>query len=255
MFIDVWQIYFGPFGVNLNTMILVFLILLGGFYRKFRKQKTHLFEIAFLLFLAGFLYFTFHGKLLQLIFPISLPERPFVDVNLSANYALTSFFTFMFFPFIALLMLKREISIDKFGLRISNLKQTLVFTLLGLLSTVSLWLFNKVYLGFGFAHEYYTVEGIVAWFLLVILFSVFIQIFYFHGILFRRYLDSENGFLLVMISTAAYQSFIVSSWIGVITNVMGQFVKLAITWKTRNIYDAVLIHTTVNAIDTLVQVC
>ena len=73
-----WPIFFGPVGINLSIILLGLFIFVLAVIEKMRAKRTYLFEVSFLLFLAGFLFLTLHGRVLQVVFPISLPERPLV---------------------------------------------------------------------------------------------------------------------------------------------------------------------------------
>jgi len=135
---DVWNTYFGPIGVNLSIVLLsVLVFILGIIKRKQFKRETKLLEVSFLLFLAGVLYFTLHGRLLQLPFPVSIPERPLVDNNLTFNYFLTSLLTFIVFPVLLLVAMRSDISLKSLGLEVVDSRQTLVYASLGLVTNVS----------------------------------------------------------------------------------------------------------------------
>ncbi len=133
----VWRIYFGPIGINLGIITLGLAVPVLGIAKKFKRKETRLFEISFLLFLVGFLYLTLHDRLLQFPFPVSLPEKPVVDNNLTFNYALTSLLTFPVFPVSALIIAKRDVSLESFGLKVSNSKKTIFYILRALMSIAS----------------------------------------------------------------------------------------------------------------------
>lgn len=251
--IPVWHEYFGPVGLNLSIIILGLFVLFLAVAKKYMKKETRLFEVSLLLFLVGFLYFTLHGRLLQLPFPISVPEQPLVDNNLTFNYALTSLLTFIVFPVLLLFLLKSDFSLRSFGLEIVGSRWTVLYASLGLIFVVSLFLISQTLFGFTWIPEY-TFDGLVLWILFVSVLSVFAQAFFFNGILFNRYLDYENGFLLAVISILALQMFISSSLNWAILNIVGSIAKVAVTWKTRNIYGAALMSIITNLIDIFLQV-
>jgi len=154
-----WPIYFGLAGINLSAIFLALLVLVLAITRKLRGKRTQLFEVSFLLFLVGFLFLTFHGRLFQFIFPISLPEKPLVDNNLTFNYALASLLTFLVFPVLTLILLKGDVSLGKVGLRMLNLRQTIFYTSFGLIFTVSIFCFSYAFFGFrwiSFLSAYYS---------------------------------------------------------------------------------------------------
>jgi cytochrome bd-type quinol oxidase subunit 2 len=119
----VYPIYFGPIRINLTIVFLASFVLALAIVQKTRGKRIHFLEISLLLFLVVFLYLTLHGRLLQVIFPIVLPERPLVDNNLTFNYTLTSILTFTVFPIIALILLKSNISLEKLGLRVHDISK------------------------------------------------------------------------------------------------------------------------------------
>jgi len=253
LYFGVWPVYFGPVGINLSVIFLGLFVLILAIVEKLRAKRTYLFEVSLLLFVVGSLYFTLHGRLLQPIFPISLPEKPLVDNNLTFNYAFTSLLTFLVFPVFLLILSKREVSVEKVGLKVLGLRQTIHYVVLGLIFSVLLFLLSYVFFGFKWIYEY-TFDGLILWTLLVSILSVFAQTFFFFGILFNKYLGVENGFLLAAISILAFQLFISASLPWIAVNIIGSIAKIVVTWKTRNIYGAVLMNVTVNLIDILVQI-
>lgn len=255
MSLSVWNAYFGPIGINLSIIILGLLVLVIAITRKFTKKgvKTRLFEVSFLLFLVGVLYFTLHGRLLQLPFPVSVPEKPLVDNNLTLNYFFTSLLTFMAFPTLLLLVMRSDVSLKSLGLKVLDSKQTLSYALLGIGFNVFLFLLSNTLFSFRWIPEY-TSHGLVLWILFVSILSVFSQVFFFVGLLFNRYVDDENCVLLAIISVSAFQMFISSSLFWTISTVIGSVTKVLITWKTRNIYGAAFMSITANLIDIFIQV-
>jgi hypothetical protein len=248
-----WPIYFGPVGINLSIIFLGLFILILAIIQKLRAKQTYLFEISFLLFLVGFLFLTLHGKLLQFIFPISLPEKPLVNNNLTFNYFLTNLLAFIVFPVLAFILLRRNVSWMKFGLKVLNLKQTMLYAFLGVAFAIFLFGFSHTLFGFRWVSEY-TFNGLILWILFVTILSVFAQTFFFIGILFNKYLGHEKGFLLTIISIFAIQFFTFASLPWIITNIAGSAAKIAVTWKTRNIYGAVLMGIITNLIDITIQI-
>lgn len=249
----VWNIYFGLIGINLGIILLGLFVLALAIIQKQRVKRTCLFDVSFLLFLVGFLYPTLHGRLLQFIFPISLPEKPLVDNNLTFNYALTNLLTFLLFPAALLILLRRNVSFSDVGLKVQNLKQTAVYAFFGVIFIAALFLFSNSFFGFRWITEY-TVEGVILWILFVTVISIFTQTLFFLGILFNAHLNYENGFLLAVISILANQLFISAllPWIAI--NIAGSAAKIVVTWKTRNIYSATLMSIALNLIDITLQI-
>ena len=248
----VWRAFFGPVVINLGVTVLGLIVLVLAIFIKFRAKRTSLFEVSLLLFLAGFLYFTLHSRLLQSVFPISLPEQPLVDNNLTFNYTATSLLTFLIFPILLLILLRSDVSLKSIGLKIFDIKQTAVYALFGSIFNVSLFLLSQSLFGFRWIQEY-TSSGLVLWILLVSVFSVFFQTFFFTGVLFNKYLEKENALLLAVISISAVQLFTYASLPWVILNIVGSVAKIVVTWKTRNIYGATLMSIGTQVIDILVQ--
>lgn len=248
-----WPIFFGLVGLNLSVLLLGLFVLILAIIEKLRGKRTGLFEVSFLLFLVGFLFLTLHGGLLQFIFPISLPEKPLLDNNLTFNYTLTNLLTFLVFPVLLLILLRSGLSWKRFGLKVLNFKQTVLYTFLGLIFTVFVFLLSQASFGFRWISEY-TFGGLLLWILLVAILSVFAQSFFFIGILFNAYLENQNGFLLAIFSILAVQLFALASLPWIVINITSSVAKVVVTWKTRNIYGAVLMGITVNLIDVFIQI-
>lgn len=141
----------------------------------------------------------------------------------------------------------------KFGLKVLNLKQTMLYAFLGVAFAIFLFGFSHTLFGFRWVSEY-TFNGLILWILFVTILSVFAQTFFFIGILFNKYLGHEKGFLLTIISIFAIQFFTFASLPWIITNIAGSAAKIAVTWKTRNIYGAVLMGIITNLIDITIQI-
>lgn len=233
---------------SLGLFVLVLAII-----RKLREKRTRLFEVSFLLFLVSFLYFTLHGRLLQLPFPVSIPEKPLVDNNLTFNYATTSLLTFLVIPVLLLIIAKRDVSLESLGLEVSDSKQTIFYIFLGVIFNVFLFLLSYTFFGFKWIPEY-TVDGLVLWILFVSILSVFSQTFFFIGILFNKYSNCENSILLAIIAILAFQLFISAQLPWIVSNIVGSTAKIMVTWKTRNIYGAVLMSVTSQLIDIFIQI-
>ena len=248
----VWRAFFDPVVINLGVTVLGLLVLVLAAFIKFRTKRTGLFEVSLLLFLVGFLYFTFHIGLLQSVFPISLPEQPLIDNSLTFNYAATSLLTFMVFPILLMMLLRSNVSLKSFGLKIYNIKQTAVYSVFGLIFNVSLFLLSQPLFGFRWVQEY-TLIGLILWLLLVSVLSVFCQTFFFTGVLFNKYQEKENKVLLAVISISALQLFTHVSLPWVILNILSSAAKIAVTWKTRNIYGSTFMSIATQLIDVLIQ--
>lgn len=253
MAFGVWHVYFGPFGINLGVILLGLFVLVLAIIKKLRGKQTYLFEISFLLLLVGFLYHTLHGRLLQSIFPVSLPEKPLVDNNLTSNYTLTSLLTYLVFPVFTLIIAKRDVSLESFGLKVSDSKKKIFYIFLGVIFNVFVFLLSYTFFGFRWIPEY-TVDGLVLWILFVSIFSVFTQTLFFIGILFNRYLNHENSILLAVVSILAFQLFISATLPWIVTNVLGSVVKIIVTYKTRNIYGATLMSIASSLVDIFIQI-
>lgn len=253
LFFGIWRVFFGPIGINVGIIFLGLFVLVLAIMKKFIGKETRLFEVSFLLFLVGFLYFTLHSRLLQLPFPVSIPEKPLVNNNLTFNYAMTSVLTFLVFPVLLLILLRSDTSLKRFGLEVLDFKQTMFYALPGLVFNVFLFLLSNALFGFKWIPEY-TFDGLVLWILFVSILSVFTQTFFFIGILFNKYLNGENGFLLAIISILAFQMFISATLPWTVVNIAGSAAKIMVTWKTRNVYGAALIGITTNVVDIFVQI-
>lgn len=249
----VWRVFLGPVVLNLGVLILGLFVLFYSCYTKMKNRQSILFETSLLLFLVSFLYFTLHVRLLQSVFPISLPEMPLIDNNLTFNYVLTSVLTYLIFPVSILFLLRRDISLESFGLQVVDKKQTLYYVLTG--SLIGVLLFLGTYTFFG--HRWipnYTLTGLILWILLVSVISGFCQTFFFVGVLFKRYLNQENTILLAILSVTAFQLFISNSLPWIIMNILTSIVKVVITLKSRNIYGAIAISIIQQLTDVFVQI-
>ena len=249
----VWHIYLGPIGINLGVIFLAFFVLVLAVIQKLRSRRTCFFEISYLLILVGFLYFTLHGRILQLVFPISLPEQPLVDNNLTFNYTLTSLLTFIIFPILLMKILKSDVSLSRFGLKISNFKQTILYAFFGTVFAVLLFWVSNRFLGFKWVSGY-TADGLLLWVLLVNIVSVFAQTFFFVGVLFNSYSRNENTILVGIISILALQFFVSASFPWIVINIIGFVAKILVTWKSHNIYGATLMSIATNMLEILLQI-
>jgi hypothetical protein len=250
----VYPFYFGPIIVNLSIVFLGLFVLALAIVQKIRVKRAYFFEVCLLLFLVGFLFITLHGWLLQAILPISQPEKPLIDNNLTYNYTLSNILAYMAFPILVLILLKSDASLEKLGLRVLNTRKTTLYAFLGIIFSVFIFLFTDTFFGVRWISGY-TYDGLVLWILLVEVFSVFVQTFFYVGILFNKYVNLENGFLLAIISILASQSYTAPAplpWI--VANIIGSSAKILVTWKTRNIYGATLMGIATGLVDILIQV-
>jgi len=248
-----WPIFLGPIGINLSIILLGLFVLALAIMRKLRNKQTKLFEVSFLLFLAGFLFLTLHGRLLQSIFPITLPEKPLADNNLTFNYTLTNLLTFLVFPALMLTLMKSDVSLEKAGLKVLNLKQTALYTSLGLIFSILLYLLSYSLFGVRWISEY-TLDGLVLWVLLVTILSIFTQNFFFIGMMFNKQMGHENAYLLLVISILASQMFTQTTLPWAVSNIFGSTAKIVVAWKTRNIYGSALMSIATSSIDILTQI-
>lgn len=246
--------------VNLTTIILGLAVLIVAIILKYRRKETYLFEVALLLFIAGFLFMTIHGKLLTLIFPIpSGSEEPGFDNNLTFNYTLTNLIIYLILPYFVLKLLKRDVSVEKIGLKIKNWRRTALYTIIGVGISIGLYLVTFFFFGYKWIPKY-ILDGLLLWIFLVAILSVFIQTIFYIGFLFNVYLEHGNWLLLGIISVVAIQSFIPAQlpwtlqlpWI--IMNVIGSSVKVAVTYKTRNIYGAAFMGIATGLVEILIQI-
>lgn len=250
----VYPFYFGPVIVNLTIVVLGLFILTLAIVQKIRVKRTRFFEVSLLLFLVGFLFITIHGSLLQSILPISQPEKPLIDNNLTFNYTLTNILVYTVFPVLALFLVRSDVSVEKLGLSVFNTRKTAVYALLGTVSSVFIFLLTNAFFGFRWIFGY-TSDGLALWILLVAIVSVFTQTFFYIGILFNKYVSLENGFLLAIISILAFQSYIGPTSIPwFVENIIVSSAKIFVTWKTRNIYGAALMSIAVSLTEILLQI-
>jgi len=248
----VWHIYLDSVGVSVNLLVLSFVVLSIGLYKKWRGAKTGFFSLAFLIALVGIVYFTLHGRILQLVFPISLPENPFHFMTI-ANYLTTVALTFVVFPTL-FLFFSNQLDAGKLGLRIQNVRRTFRLTVLGacvnsfitVLPIVISILLSWSYKWPPFPH---TTTDLLLWFVLVAGIATWMQVFFFLGILFHNYLDSEDPILLFLLSTLTFLMFTPLTKFTPFF-ILGLGVEAYITLKTRNIYGVMLIHSLGVAIST-----
>jgi hypothetical protein len=246
-------IYFGFVGLNLPLIFLGFLVLLFAFVQKIRGKTTHNFEVSFLLLLVGVLLLTFHGRLLQSFLPFSLPEKPLLDNNLTFNYALSNLLAFGVFPILALIIMKSDFSLERLGLRVINAHNTMIYSFAGIISNVLIFILTRMLFGDSWVQGY-TFDGLILWILLVTIGSVFIQTFFFVGILFNKYMTTENVFLLATISILAFQATVSASLPWLISDIIASSAKVFVTWKTRNIYGAASMSIVVSFIEIAIQI-
>jgi hypothetical protein len=211
-----------------GIILLGLFVLILATRRRLVGRQTKLFQVSFLLFLVGYLYFTLHSRLLQSPFPVSIPEKPLVDNNLTFNYASTSLLTFLAFPILLLLVMRSSVSLENLGLKVSDFGQTASYAFWGIIFNVTLFLVSDALFGFRWIPDY-TLDGLILWVMCVSLLSVFAQVFFFIGILFNKYSDHENSFLLAMISILAFQMFISSSLPWTIANMFASTAKIVVT--------------------------
>ncbi len=201
-----WHIYLDSIGISINLMILSLTVLLIGLYKRWKGVKTRFFSIAFLIALVGVAYWSLHGRILQLIFPISLPENPFNFMTI-ANYVTTVALTFVIFP-ILFLSFSDQLDAGKLGLRVKNARYTVRLTMLGacvnslitILPTVI-----SILLSWSYKWPFsYTMLDLLLWFVFVTGVATWMQLFFFLGVLFHKYVDLENPKLLFLLSTLTF---------------------------------------------------
>ena len=144
----IWREYFGPIGVNFGVIVVGLIVFIIGVYEYYSKRETCLFKISCQLFLVGILYFTLHGRLLQIVLPIQLPEKPLVDNILTINYTLTSILTFIFFPLLLNLLMRNDTKFERLGLKVASIKKMVKYTFLGLIFNIALFLTSNTFFGY-----------------------------------------------------------------------------------------------------------
>jgi len=247
----VWHIYLDSVGVSVNLLVLSLVVLLIGLYKKWKGVKTRLFSMAFLIALVGIAYFSLHGRILQLIFPISLPENPFHFMTI-ANYVTTVALTFVVFP-VLFLFFSNQLDVEKLGLKVKNLRHKLRLALFGVCINsflAALPTVISILLSWSYKWPFSpTTSDLLLWFVLVTGVATWMQIFFFLGVLFHNYVDSENPLLLFLLSTLTFLMF---TQLTVFTPlfIIGHGVEAYITFKTGNIYEAMLIRSLGVAIST-----
>jgi len=248
----VWHIYLDSIGVSINLLVLSLVVLSIGLYKRWKGVKTRFFSIAFLIALVGIAYFTLHGRILQLIFPISLPENPFHFMTI-ANYVTTVAFTFVVFP-ILFLFFSHQLDAGKLGLRVRDGRYTVRLTVVGVCVNSLIVMFPttiSILLSWNYKWPFSpTTLDLLLWFVLVGGVATWMQVFFFLGILFHNNLDSESPILLFVLSVLTFLMF---TPLTVFTPLytLGLGVEAYITLKTRNIYRAMFIRSLGVAISTL----
>jgi len=238
-----WLWFFDSLIVNINLLIIALAVFCTGLYKRRKNARTSLFWIAFLIAFVGVAYWTLHGRLLQAIFPIALPENPF-DPLLIANYVSTVVLTFAAFPLL-FLYLSKQLDTKKLGLRIDDMKQTVRLTLFGACISIILTV-APVLISILASREYKwpfepTALGLTLWFVLVTGLVTAIEVLFFFGILLHNHLDSEDPRLLFLVSALTFLMFIPLS-IHTPFFLAGLAVEAYITIKTHNIYGAMCAH-------------
>lgn len=250
-----WNVCFDSICININLMILSFVILLIGLYKRQKGAKTAFFSIAFLVALVGVAYWTLHARILQLIFPISLPENPF-DSILIANYLATVALTFLFLPLL-FLHFSHQLDAKKMGLRVEDVKYTMRMTFLGAcvnLILVALPTLISILASWEYKWPVeYTTLGLALWFIFVTGIATWMQVLFFMGILFYNYVGSENTKLLFLISTLTFLMFTPLTRFTLLY-VIGYGVEAYVTIRTRNIYGAMLIRSLGVALSTILVI-
>lgn len=246
-----WNVPLDSMVVNINLMILSFIVLLIGLYKRRKGVRTALFSMAFLIAFVGIAYWTLHARILQLIFPISLPENPFHFMTI-ANYVTTVALTFVVFPML-FLFFSNQSDAGKLGLRVKNARYTVRLTIFGAcVNSLITVLPTVVSISFSWGYKWpfsYTTSDLLLWFVLVTGIATWMQVFFFLGTLFNNYIDSENPILLFLLSTLTFLMF---TPLTIFTPffILGLGVEAYITLKTRNIYGAMFIHSLGVAIST-----
>jgi len=247
-------IYFGFIGANLATLFVVLIVLGIALLYRVRRKETRLFELSLQLFLVSFTFVTLHGRLLQYLFPVSLPERPLIDNNLALNYAVTNFLAYAAVPILVIIFWNRRVSAGEIGLRVNNVKKTAEYSVLGTIFVSAVFLVTDQFFHQQWV-EGYTSSGLILWVLLVSVVSVILQTLFFAGILFNSYLGKENTLLLALVAVFAFQSYVgPNSLPWQICDMVTFASKVFVTWKTKSVYGATLMAITTNLIELAFQI-
>lgn len=245
--------YFGPIGVNVTALCVSTAVLVIALLTRIRRKETSLLELGFLLLLLSFTFVTFHGRLLQFLFPIDVPEKPLIDNNLTFNYVITNIIVYAVIPLIIVSWRKR-ISLREVGIKASITKMDTAYIALGTIIATTIFLVTD-----HFFHQQwiqgYTTNGLILWVIFISIVSVSLQTLFYAGILFNRYIGRANLLLLALIVVFAFQSYAgpkIPPW--QICSMLTLSTKLLVTWKTRNIYGALLISITTNLIELSLQI-
>jgi hypothetical protein len=247
--------YFGIVGVNITTLLVAVAALLIAIALRAAHRKTRLFDVALLVFLLSFVFLTLHGRLLQPIFPIALPEQPAFDNGLTLNYFFTNLLTYAVIPLLAIALVNRQKpTATDLGLKVSDRKRTAAYTVMGAAFASAIYLLTNLFFHQQWVTNY-TSGGLALWLVLVSVVSVMLQTLFFVSLLFYRYLGKENTVLIAIIAVLTAQSFVGPNFIvWQLCSIITFSTKLFVTWKTRNVYGAIIIAVTVSLIELTLQI-
>jgi hypothetical protein len=200
-----WHVNIGLFSFNPYSQAFGLLILGIGLWRHRTGKPSGLIFLAFYTALVGIVFHTFHGGILQLFLPIPLPENPF-DPNLIANYLVTVIIVFALFPFV-FMYLFREIDTYKLGLCIPYPRETIKWTFIAGMFTLAIYPLPDLLLG-RTGGPPFTPYGLFLWFFVVGWAATWLQMFFYQGILFTRYVEEDGWPLLFFVSIVVFQLFI-----------------------------------------------
>lgn len=245
--------YYGPIGVNITTLAVSLIVFGIAAFLKLRHKQTPLFEWALLVLLLAFVFQTFHGIIIQRVFPISLPEQPLYDNYLTLNYTLTNIIAYTVVPILAVLAISKPHTVGNLGFKVNNWKQTAVYTGAGLVFACAVYLTTELFFHQQWVQGY-TQDGMILWIILVSIISVILQTVFFFGILFNRFIGKQNAILLAVITFLAFQSYLSANALPIqIAGLLGFSTKLYVTWKTRNIYSACIIAVAISLMEITLQ--
>jgi hypothetical protein len=177
-----------------------------------------------------------------------------IDNKLSLNYFITNALAYTVLPIVVIIILNKGISAEALGLKVSNAKKTVAYTVLGIIFASSIFVVTD-----HFFHQQwisgYTLDGLIMWISLVSIISVFLQTLFYAGMLFNRYIGKENTLLLGLIALFTLQSYVAPNsapWLA--CNMLTVSSELFITWKTKNVYGAFLTAVAVGLIELSLQI-
>lgn len=199
-----WHVNIGLFSFSPYLQAFALLILGIGLWRRHISKSSGLIFLAFYTALVGIIFHTFHGGILQLILPIPIPENPF-DPALIANYIVTTVIVFILFP-VGFMYFFRDIDMDQLGLHIPEPRETINWTFIAGAITLAIYPLPDLLLG-RTGGPPSTPFGLFLWLFTVGWAATWLQMFFYQGILFARYVEMDGWPLLSFVSLMVFQFF------------------------------------------------